>query len=258
MYLVRPIHSVAFVKANDLGVEAHIGRYDTRPGWDQYVPFVRGVHLPYAGCNLAALDADERERSIRAIMAAIESGRQYPVDRMVVHTAAFESLDTVRVGDYGLMIESFRCLADYARDVGIMLCIENQVLREPAHRRIYGDCAEEWFGIHRDIDRANVALTLDVSHAATSAAVHDDVEARRRALFDFLRRPELIGRVHWSDACIDRNEARFNDMHLVPGQGDLPLDFHRKVKALDAVKLLEQNCSEQEVLQGLAFVRRLD
>lgn len=257
MYLVRPIHSVEFLEANDLGVEAHIGRYDTRPGWEQYVSFVRGVHLPYVGCNLAALDADERERSIRTMIAAIETGRQYPVDRMVVHTAAFESLDTVRVGDYGLMIESFRRLADYARDVGIMLCIENQVFREPECRRIFGDSAEEWFRIHRDIGRANVALTLDVSHAATSVGVHDAAEARRRALFDFLRNPELIGRVHWSDACIERNEARFNDMHLVPGQGDLPLDFHREVNALDAVKLLEQNCSEQDVLQGLAFVRGL-
>ncbi len=257
MYLVRPIHSIAFLEAQGLGVEAHIGRYDTRPGWESYVPFVGGVHLPYAGCNLASFDADERERSLRIILNGIETGRRYPVDRMVVHTAAFERQGDVRVGDYELMIGSFRRLADHAAAVGIMLCVENQVLREPEKRRIFGDSAEEWFRIVRDIDRENVALALDTSHAATSVAAYDRAEDRRNALFEFLAHSDRIARVHWSDARIERNESRFNDMHLVPGQGDLPLVFHRAVHALPAVKLLEQNCTESDVLDGLRFIRGL-
>ena len=46
-------------------------------------------------------------------------------------------------------------------------------------------------------------------------------------------------------------------MHLVPGKGDLPRDFRRKIKALDVIKLLEQKCSEEEVHEGLKFIETL-
>ena len=41
--LVCPIHSIPYLVANNLGVEAHIGRYDRRPGWAEYVPFVQAL-----------------------------------------------------------------------------------------------------------------------------------------------------------------------------------------------------------------------
>ena len=75
--LVRPIHSIRFLVENNLGVEAHIGRYDTRPGWADYVPFVDGVHLPYKGCNLAATDDTHRERSIRTLKQAMRVIKAY-------------------------------------------------------------------------------------------------------------------------------------------------------------------------------------
>ncbi len=81
---------------------------------------------------------------------------------------------------------------------------------------------------------------------------------RLHCLDEFLSRPELIGRVHWSDARLRNREALYNDMHLVPGRGDLPREFHRRVHQLPAVKLLEQKCTEADVLEGLKFIASLD
>jgi sugar phosphate isomerase/epimerase len=77
-------------------------------------------------------------------------------------------------------------------------------------------------------------------------------------MYEFLRHPERIGRVHWSDSRLTKSEAYYHDMHLVPGAGDLPIDFHRRINNLDIVKTLEQKCSEEELLQGLAFISSLD
>ena len=40
--------------------------------------------------------------------------------------------------------------------------------------------------------------------------------------------------------------------------GDLPLEFHRRIHRLNVVKLLEQKCTESEVLEGLDFIAGLD
>ena len=257
MILVKPIHSPVFLAAHDLGVEFQIGRDDVKPGWEAYVPFVRSVHLPYSGLNVAAFDSAERGESVRRLEAAIAAACQYPVDRMVIHTAGFETRNGVAVGRYDLMIASFQRLADYAGGHGVTLCMENQVLREPEKRRIYGDSASEWRRILHDIDRPNLLLTLDTSHAASSAAVFADAGERRAALADFLACPELIGHVHWSDSLLENREARYNDMHLPPGVGDLPRPFHARVKRLPVVKLLEQTCSEDAVEAALAFIAGL-
>ena len=251
MLLTRPIHSAAFLKAHHLGVEAHIGR--VLP--EELTALVRGVHLPYSGLNLAALDEALRLKSLQALKDALVSGCRFPVDRMVVHTCGIAAENGNRVGDYELLIRSFRELAEFAAGRGILLCIENQVLRPNVKR--FGDCAAEWLSLPEDIDRENVVLTFDSSHAATSAAVCEDYGERLRRLDEFLSRPELIGRVHWSDARLKNREALYNDMHLVPGQGDLPLEFHRRISRLPVVKLLEQRCTEAEVAAGLDFIANL-
>jgi sugar phosphate isomerase/epimerase len=257
MLLVRPIHSTEFLDKHQLGVEAHIGRYDLLPDWDQYIPYVHGVHLPYQDCNLASTDQALRESSITRIKEALTEGSKYPVDRMVIHTAAYQTLGGKEVGEYDKFIESFQTLADLAARKNIILCIENQVKREATVRRVFGSDADEWLRIATDIERDNILLTLDTSHAATSVAIYDSHSKRIEGLFAFLERPELIGRIHWSGARIANNESKFNDMHLIPGGGDLPLDFHRAIKKLPVVKLLEQTCSQEEVCQALDFVEKL-
>ena len=252
MLLVRPIHSAAFLKAHDLGVEVHTDC----PVPEELLPFVFGVHLPFTGLNLAALDETLRRQSIQVLEDSILAGLRFPVDRMVIHSCGIETDDGVRVGDYEILIRSFRELAEFSAKRGIILCIENQVARRK--RRRFGDRPAEWLALPGDIDRENVMLTLDSSHAATSAALFENYADRLRCLDEFFRRPELIGRIHWSDARLKNREALYCDMHLVPGKGDLPLEFHRRIRRIGVVKLLEQKCAEPEVLEGLDFIAGLD
>lgn len=257
MLLTCPVQTTEFLSAKGLGVEVHIGRDDVRPGWEQYIPFVGGVHLPYAKLNLAALDADLRNNSIQAIQDAMDTGSRYGIPYMVMHTCGTESSEFQQVGSYRNLIDSIGTLADYAAGKGITLCIENAALHQPK-RRVYGIFAHEWFQIQQDVACPNVLLALDTSHAATSAAMlHYRPEDRFAYLYEYLKHPERIGRVHWSDSRLSGGEAYFGDLHLVPGQGDLPRDFHRKILALEAVKTLEQRCSEAELSPGLDFIQTL-
>ena len=256
MFMICPVHTAEFLKKHNLGVEAHIGRYDKRPGWDTYIPFVHAVHLPYSGLNLASFKDEERKTAIETVKAAIDIGCQYPVDKMVMHTMGYETMGENIVGNYDRMIDGIQKIADYAAEKKITICVENQVLH-PATARTYGSFAHEWFMIQRDTNRSNVMLTLDTSHAATSAAAFATPEDRIAYLYEYLKHPELIGRVHWSDSLVSNGEAYFKDWHLVPGKGDIPREFHQKIKALDAVKTLEQKAPEEEVEEALRFIESL-
>lgn len=257
MLLTCPQLPPEWLKKYGLGVEAHIGRYDKLPTWEQYAPFVGGVHLPYSHYNLAAFDDLLRARSLEGVKAAIDRGCQYPVKHMVMHTMGIESLEGVTLGSYERMIEGIRELADYAGKKGVTLCIENQAQHVP-HRVIYGVTAREWYQIQEDVNRENVLLTLDTSHAACAAALLPDPQKRFAYMYEFLKHPQRIGRVHWSDSRLTKAEAFYRDLHLAPGTGDLPIDLHRRIWQLDAVKTLEQTYTEEPALrQALAFISSL-
>ena len=257
MLLTKPLHSIRFLRENHLGVEAHIGRYESSPTWAQYLPFVGGVHLPYEGINLASPDEAVRTAGMRKMKDALAEGCRYGIDRMVIHTLGIRSIGEENTGDYDTLLESLRELAAYAAERSITLCMENQLMYPPKIMRLFGDTAEEWFRIRRDAGCDNLMLTLDTSHASTSLAVYPTHRERLKHLYDFLKFPEMIGRIHWSDSRITNNEAAGNDMHLCPGAGDLPLPFHSEINRLPAVKLLEQNCSSDEVLRTLEFIENL-
>jgi len=255
--LVRPIHSIPFLTEHGLGVEAHLGRYDLLPTWPAYIPFVRGVHLPYSGCNLAALDDAHRERSIQTLKTAIDGAAPYPVDRLVMHICGIESDDGVVVGSYDRLIAALQELASHTASQGRTLCLENTMLAWGATtRKHWGTSREEWHRIYRDTARENVKLTLDTSHAATAVQVLNNPADRTVAIWEFLDDKDAIWRVHWSDSMIG-TEAGKRDMHLVPGTGDLPRDFHQAINALTVPKLLEQKCTEEEVCGGLRFIATL-
>lgn len=256
MLLTRPLHSPEFLSKYNLGVEAHIGRYDLLPNWAQYIPFVHGVHLPYAGCNLAALDEELRQTSLAKLKEALDEGCKYPVDRMVMHSVGVAVFEGEKVGEYDKLIEGLRELAAYAAERNIILCIENQLVGPPVTAR-FGESCSEWLQLQQDVDRPNVLLTLDTSHAASSIGGLGSDTARIDGMYAFLAHPERIGRIHWSDAIISGGQSLYKDWHLVPGKGDLPLDFHRRINALPVVKLLEQKCTEAEVLEGLEFIKTL-
>jgi sugar phosphate isomerase/epimerase len=159
--LVRPIHSIPFLVEHDLGVEAHIGRYEGLDTWPAYVPHVRAVHLPYKGCNLAALDDSLRQRSLQMIREAMDQALPYKVDRLVMHICGIESKDGSLVGSYDRLIAALQELAGHAAKQRRTLCLENTVLQWGGAVKHWGDSRACWYRIYRDAGRENVKLTLD-------------------------------------------------------------------------------------------------
>ena len=257
MLLTRPCHSPEFMDKYNIGVETHIFRTEKQDDFEQYIPYIYGVHLPYAYLNLAAYDENLRADSIAKIKEAIDIGCQYPTDYFVMHPTGYEVMSGKIVGCYDFLIPSIMEIADYAAAKNKIICLENQVMREPERQRSYGYCASEWLRIHRDVNKPNVMLTLDSSHAATSVAVYDDLKDRQKHLFDFLAKPELIKRIHWSDSILENNASKYTDMHLVPGRGDLPREFHQAINAIDCVKTLEQRVSDEEHIFSFEFINSL-
>lgn len=255
-WLVRPLYPPEFLRAQGVGVEAHLGRYDKLESWPQYIPFVGGIHLPYGRLNLAARDEGVRRSSIDAVKAAIDQAGDYPVDRLVMHITGIEIMDDQVVGDYARLIDAIRELAAHADRSRRMLCLENTCyIWNPTQRR-WGVSSAEWRQVCSDVGRANVKRTLDTSHAATAVMDLATPEQRFAALWDFLVDSGDIERVHWSDSILGPDLVK-QDRHLVPGQGDFPLDFHRAIAALPALKLLEQTRPADEMAEGLRFVRSL-
>ena len=257
MLLVRPIHDPAFLAAHKLGVETHITRDDVLDGYEKYLPFVHGVHLPYKEVNFAAIDENIRQKGLEFVKRAADEAVKYPVDRVVMHPCGIMGIHGEKTGVYGKLIDSLREIADYLAQKGLIVCLENQ-LYKPADVRVVFAChSEEWFQLYRDIDRPNVKLTFDSSHAASCAAEEPTDEKRLAALWKYLEHPDYIGRFHWSDSRITGGESLFRDMHLVPGQGDLPREFHQAILKHPAQKLLEQRCTSEEVAAGLEFIAGL-
>ena len=260
-YVVMPGHGIDFYKRHGIGFEAHITRVEKREDWDSLKPFIATAHLPYSSTralNIGSYDDKARKEDIEYLKNAILIAAGYGVDRCVIHTCGFESMNDELVGCYERMIDALKTLAKFAKKQKLMMCIENMVLRNPRLRHLYGSNAAEWLGIYDDVDESNVMLTLDTSHAASSVMGYRTKRERSKHLFDFLARPEIIAHIHWSDSRIATQDALFGDLHLVPGQGDLPKKFHREVKSLDAVRVFEQDhSSDEEALGAIAFVESL-
>ena len=254
-------HKPAFFVDNRIGLEAQIDKDDATPEWAEFAPLLAIAHLPYSGrdghpLNIAAFDDAVREADIAYLEETLLRAADYGVDRVVVH-CGYESLNDELVGSYERMIDGFRRLADTAAGRKVILGIENMVLREPVKRRMFACDAMEWLHIHDDVARSNVGLVLDTSHASSSVQHYRTAEERSRHLYDFLARPEIICHLHWSDGRIMEGDALFKDLHLIPGDGDLPHEFHRRLKRLDATRTLEQHCSDEDTLRGIAFIESL-
>lgn len=256
MFLICPSHTPEFLKNNDLKVEVFLPRYDSIPDFDKYPELIGGVHLPYVNFNFAAIDDEFRLRSIEEMCLAIEAAMRYGQSDMVMHVLGIVTEYGKTVGTYERAVESIRSVVDFAAKKGVTICLENQAFHDP-NRTVLGTSSEEWFKIWEDVGRENMLLTLDTSHSATAAAHIEDCDERFNYLYTYLSRPHLIRRVHWSDSRLTNKEAFMRDIHLIVGDGDLPVEFHKKIKALPVLKTLEQIRPEEDVLRGLKFIETL-
>ena len=212
MVLVNNIFPVEFLKEHDLGVELYITTETDLSKLEVVRDYARTLHLQYSGINLAAHDEAVRRQSINDIKYGIEAGIKFNIKTMILHPCGVFSQKREDVGSYGPMIDSLRELADFMNDRGVTLSLENQVLRHPDMRIIAGCSSDEWFQLYKDVNRKNVNLTLDTSHAASASAHEDTLEKRHEKLWKFMEHPELIGHFHWSDARLITDDCQYPQM----------------------------------------------
>ena len=236
------------------------------------------AHGPYTDTGLrlnpAATDREFREHSIRVIEAYIDMTAAFPnLTQINIHFGHIRRLEEDqtrgREGDYGLQVEAFRRIADFAAARGKEIVLENSgatwsaVPADTPYDRVdwsrqsasFGIDPQEWVRVCEDVDRPNVGLCLDTSHACTHAHRFPE-EQRPDVLFSFLERPDLIRHVHWSDNYLYDVRGR-TDSHEILGRGTEPVEFHRAVKGLDAIILLETKCTVEELEEQLAFIDTL-
>ena len=269
-------HPVDDIKRLGLTVEgsARAGLEEMKP----YADVFATAHAPYwAGSqrlNPAATDGDFREESIKIIEDHIEVTTTFPnLTQINVHFGYLRYVEPHqtrgRDGEYRLQVEGFQRIADFAAERGKEIVLENSgaywtgVADDTPHDRVdwskqtvgFGTGPEEWIRVCEDVDRPNVGLCLDTSHACTYSHRSPEDE-RQDVLFSFLHKPELIRHVHWSDNYPYDARGR-TDSHEVLGRGDEPVEFHRDVKGLDAIILLETICTVEELEEQLNFIDKL-
>ena len=246
---------------------------------DEFSELLISVHAP-AGIegmrlNVAATEDDFRQVSIDCIVSCIDKTRRYPkVKKVIMHTAPKLWIDDSQLrgqeGDYDRQIDGIRQIASFAAEYGIEVVLENnrayfsgipdEVSADQvdwAGRNAYfGESAEEWIQICEDVDRPNVGLCLDASHACTYAHAFADPGHRRERVMAFLAKPRLIRHVHWSDNYLYDVRGR-SDSHACVGKGSLPIELHRAIKGLDATLLLEHYYTIEEREEEMEFIDRL-
>lgn len=261
----------------NLKVESSLG--DDIENVEEFAELLISAHAPVTigdmRLNYGATDKDFRNISINQIIAYIDAARRYPhVKQINMHPGPKRWLKPEqtqgRIGDYQLMIEAIRTISSHAQDYGLEIVVENNNAYwagipdsvEPdqidwsTRNMLFGSSPEEWIEICEDVDMENVGLCLDSSHICTHAHTIPDKNERVSEVMKFLAKPQLIKHVHWNDNYIYDYRGR-NDSHAVLGSGELPLEFHRTIKSLNATLLIEHFYTIEDLESELRFIRDL-
>ena len=269
-------HPIEDIKRLGLTVEGShtAGLEEMRP----YADVLATAHGPFKlgsmRLNPAATEEDFREESIKIIEDFIDMTTAFPeLTQINLHFGCVRRVDPEqtrgREGEYHLQVEAFQRIADFAAQRDKEIVLENSgaywtgVADETPEDQVdwskqslhFGTGPEEWIRVCEDVDRPNVGLCLDTSHACTYSHRFPEDE-RRDVLFSFLQRPELIRHIHWSDNYLYDARGR-TDSHEVLARGTEPVEFHREVKGLDAIILLETICTVDELEEQLDFIQKL-
>ncbi|MAG35124.1 MAG: hypothetical protein CL878_02595 [Dehalococcoidia bacterium] len=240
-----------------------------------HAPYLFSVHLPFTDdegrLNVGAYDEARREVSIDTVLGAIDVACDVGAARGVIHSMGLVRFEGAEVGDWDRTVAGLQRIADYARAKDLELVLENVVFywppvppHIPAEQADRSQCLyqlgrepQEWRELWAAIDRDNVRLCLDTSHATTRAVASSNLEEQIKCVHEFLDvGGDLITHVHWSDNYLGGHRGR-DDSHLHVGQGTLPRAFHARVKQLAAVKHLEHKSTVEELRAELAYIEHL-
>jgi len=262
-----------FISQHGDGTEAAV-----RPGedlaYERVRHLVRTVHLPFhrkGRINFADPKQDVREEDFAYVKAAIEAASPMRPVRYVAHPLGLRQWEARAPGDWDVLVRMHQRLADETRGERTgPIVIENnrtywngipdETPLSEADRsnvnRCFGETAAEWADLATAVDRDDVLLCMDTSHATTSAQLVPEGSAREAVLREFLSHRDRIVHIHWSDSILQDNRGR-PDNHRFVGQGTLPEWFHREVRDLGVPIMFEVQPEPDNVVRMLEYVRGL-
>jgi len=245
---------------------------------DPIADVVLTAHAPYSDSlgrfSIGDVNDAVREDAIGKITNYIEEAVQrFPkLQKVNMHCSPKRWASETRplAGDYERLIDAVRQLSDVAAKHNIELMLENnraywedvsddlspdQVDRE-TQNDYFGVAPEEWRQIQKDVDRSNVFLCLDPSHACTYAQVFVENEKREAVMMAYLDAGDALQHFHWNGNDLLSPVGR-KDSHMCIGTDTLPVAFHRRIKNWRATLLLEHFYSVEELDTELAYIQQL-
>ena len=265
-------------KRLDLTVEA--GTKLDREELSPYGERIITAHAPFSRSgmgrlSIAAVDDDFRGKSIKILEEYLHEASRFPsLQKVIMHCApkqwSAESQTGGNIGVYERLISGFQHLADVAAELNLTIAVENNraywdgipddVPAEDANREgmneYLGTAPDEWLEIYDDVNKSNLFLCLDSSHACAYAQIEPDYDKRRDIIMAYLSKPDSIGHVHWSDNYLYDTQGR-KDSHLCIGRGTIPRVFHETVRRLNATLLLEHFYTIEELEEELCYIENL-
>jgi len=193
------------------------------------------VHSPLSDINLASHNQSIRDSSIEEVKKSMDRAVQWNADLVVVHPGSMPIMGKkIEEKIFKYNLESLKECADYARDSGIYMCVENMPVIESL---LYQDLNE----LNSLLEELDVCMTLDVGHAHNSGFSPSQ-------MFSYPR----IKHVHLSD-----NDGTF-DQHNALGSGSIDFDLIFKnieKSKYDGVLVVEVK-DPQDVITSLDFITK--
>jgi sugar phosphate isomerase/epimerase len=193
------------------------------------------VHSPLSDINLASHNQSIRDSSIEEVKKSMDRAVQWNADLVVVHPGSMPIMGRkIEEKIFRYNRESLNECADYARDIGVYMCVENMPVIESL---LYQDLDE----LNSLLEELDVYMTLDVGHAHNSGFLPSQ-------MFSYPR----IKHVHLSD-----NDGTF-DQHNALGTGSIDFDLIFKYiekSKYDGVLVVEVK-DPQDVITSLDFITK--
>ncbi|MDI9644743.1 MAG: sugar phosphate isomerase/epimerase family protein [Candidatus Verstraetearchaeota archaeon] len=165
------------------------------------------IHSPIIDINLASLNAEVRDLSIRRVKESIAHAHKLGASLVVIHPGVSSGLDKVAPDTHWrLNYDSLSKILEYAEREGVRICLENM----PAGERLLFKTPEEFLCLSEE--GLTIGMALDVGHANTVGLLPEFLDKLRGR----------IVHLHLHD------NMGTNDEHLVVGKGTVDWGLVRK------------------------------
>jgi len=161
------------------------------------------------GLNLSSLDAELRDRSVRAIVDELDSVREAGMVRCTVISGPRPESEEERREAILLFLDSLDRICDAARQ-SPTLEVQVEPLDYYAHKKMTLGSAREGIEISRELSsrHANYSLCIDTAHMRLNE--ENMVEAMREG-------KEYLTEFHFCNPCTLKDHPDFGDNHLLFG-----------------------------------------